>query len=181
MNSINGKNRRIKKRILWSDVNKRIGDFQFRIMFRMTRPCFNRLCQHIIAYTGEKAFKSEAYINAFLKDKCPKYEGLSKTNGGYISGEVKLAVTLRFLAGGDALDLGVIFDIYPDNCNKIMYDVLLKWIIPSDIGMMNMIKYVGDDEAMDKVSNGFSKRSNGVLKGAIGALDCWLVRIVKPS
>ena len=64
INSINAKNRRIKKCIQWSDVNKRIGDYQFRRMFRMTRPCFNRLCQHIIAYTGEKAFKSEAYINA---------------------------------------------------------------------------------------------------------------------
>lgn len=147
----------------------------------MTRPCFNTLCQYIIAYTGEKAFKSEAFIDAFLKDKCQKYDALSKTNRGYISGEVKLAITLRLLAGSDALDLGVIFDIYPDNCIKIMYEVLLKWIIPSDIGMMNMIKYVGDDEAMDKVSDGFSKRSNGVLKGTIGALDGWLVRIVKPS
>ena len=34
---------------------------------------------------------------------------------------------------------------------------------------------------MAKVSKGFSKRSNGVLKGAIGAFDGWLVRIVKPS
>ena len=150
-------------------------------MFRMTRPCFDLLCQNIICYTGEKAFKSEAYIDAFLKNKCQIYEAISKTNGGYVSGEVKLAVTLRLLAGGDALDLGVIFDIYPDNITKIMYDVLLKWIIPSDIGKMNMTKYLGDDDAMKEVSLGFSKRSNGVLKGAIGALDGWLVRIVKPS
>ena len=31
------------------------------------------------------------------------------------------------------------------------------------------------------VSERFSKRSNGVLKGAIGALDGWLVRIQRPS
>ena len=30
---------------------------------------------------------------------------------------------------------------------------------------------------MTEVSNGFSKRSNGVLKGVIGALDGWLVKI----
>ena len=147
----------------------------------MTRPCFHLLCQQIISYTGESGFKSEAYIDAFLKDKCQMYKALCKTTAGYVSGEVKLAVTLRLLAGGDAYDLGVIFDIDPDWITKIMYEVLLKWIIPSDIGMMNMTKYLGDDEAMEKVSIGFSQRSNGVLKGAIGALDGWLVRIVRPS
>ena len=95
--------------------------------------------------------------------------------------EVRLAVTVRLLDGGEALDLGVIFDIYPDNCTKIMYDVLLKLIIPSDIGIINMTEYVGNDNMMDKVSIDFSQRSNSVLKGAIGVLDGWLVKIVKPS
>ena len=60
-------NKRRKKRILWSVVNERISDQQSCRMFRMTRPCFNLLCQNIIRYTGEKAFKSEAYIDAFFE------------------------------------------------------------------------------------------------------------------
>ena len=44
-----------------------------------------------------------------------------------------------------------------------------------------MQAYLNDFEAMSKVSNGFSRRSNGVLKGAISAIDGWLVRITKPS
>ena len=44
-----------------------------------------------------------------------------------------------------------------------------------------MIKYLGDKQAMSKVSAGFAKRSNGVLIGAIGAIDGWLVRIVRPG
>ena len=44
-----------------------------------------------------------------------------------------------------------------------------------------MTKYLGDDMAMERVSMGFSKRSKGVLKGAIRALDVWLVRIVRPG
>ena len=150
-------------------------------MFRITCTCFDSLCQHIISCTGEKGFKSKAYIDAFLKHKCQMYESLSKTNGGYVSGGVKLAVTIRLLAGGDVLDLGVIFDIYLDNFTKIIYDILLKCIIPSDIGIMNMTNYVGYNSAMDKVSIGFSQRSNGILKGAIGVFNSWLVRIVKPS
>ena len=34
---------------------------------------------------------------------------------------------------------------------------------------------------MSKVSEGFSKCSNGVFKGAIGSLDGWLVQIIRPS
>ena len=44
-----------------------------------------------------------------------------------------------------------------------------------------MVKYLGNKEAMSKVSAGFSKRPLGVLKGAIGTIDGWLVRIVRPS
>ena len=33
----------------------------------MTRLHFELLCQDIIRYTGEMVFKSEAYIDAFLK------------------------------------------------------------------------------------------------------------------
>ena len=34
---------------------------------------------------------------------------------------------------------------------------------------------------MHETSKGFSQRSNGIFKGAIGALDGWLVQIIKPS
>ena len=101
--------------------------------------------------------------------------------GGYLSGEVNLGIILRLLSGGDALDLAVMFDIRSDHCTKIMYDVLLKWIIHTDIRDLNMIRYLSDKSAMSKVSKGFSKRSNGVLIGAIGAIDGWLVRIVRPD
>ena len=179
--SIHALERRRKERIPWDVVNERISDRHFRRMFRMTRCCFSLLCQKIISRVGEKQFKSEAYINAFLKGKDPMYDANVQTTGGYVSGEVKLAITLRLLAGGDALDLAVMFDVHSDHCTKIMYDVLLHWVINIDIGDMNMIRYLGDKDAMAKVSLGFSRRSNGVLKGAIGALDGWLVRIVRPG
>ena len=180
-NSLLAQLRRNKVRIPWATINERISDRHFRRMFCMTRECFALLCSTIISKVGEKEFKSEAYIDAFLKGTDPMYEANTKTTGGYISGEVKLAITLRRLAGGDALDLGVIFDVQTDHCNKIMYEVLLKWIMKTDIGDLNMSKYLGDKQAMAKVSAGFSKRSNGLLIGAIGAIDGWLVRIVRPG
>ena len=147
----------------------------------MKRDCFNLLCQRIIVCVGEAKFKSEAYIDAFLKGKDQMYDANVKTTGGYIAGEVKVAITLRLLGGGDALDLAVIFDIEPCHCRKIMFDVLQNWVIKGDIGDLKMLEYLGDERAMAKVSHGFAKRSGGILVGAIGALDGWVVRIVRPG
>ena len=147
----------------------------------MTREYLDLFSQRIIISIGESQFKSEAYIDEFLKGKDNMYDVNIITTGGYIAGEVKLGITLHLLAGGDALDLGVIFDIYSITCQQILHDVLLHWIIETDIGNINMTKYLNDDDAMARVSAGFSQRSKGVLKGAIGAIDGWLVCIVSPT
>ena len=79
-----------------------------------------------------------------------------KTTGGYISGEIKLAITLRLLAGGSNYDLSVLFDIYQSHCNAIMIDVLKNWIIATDIGDINIEKYLHNTAAMSQISEGFS-------------------------
>ena len=96
-------------------------------------------------------------------------------------GETKLTVTIRIHAGGDPLDIGLIFDISSNYCKTIMYEVIEEWIIPSKIGDINMNAYMEDEEAVSRVSKGFSQRLNGVLTGAIGAIDGWLVKIIRPS
>ena len=111
---------------------------QFRRMFRMSRDCFDNLCQAIIAAVGEREFCSELYINAFLREKDNMYIAHEKTSGGYISGEIRLAITLRLLAGGDSYDLGVIFDISSRTCERILYEVLENWIINTKIGEINI-------------------------------------------
>ena len=147
----------------------------------MTRDCFNMLCQSIIVGVGEAKFKSEANIDAFLKGKDHMYDANVKPTGGYVTGEVKVAIMLRLLGGGDTLDLGVIFNIDPCHCRKIMFDVLLDQVIKCDIDDLNMGKYLGDERSMAKVSHGFAKSSDGIMIGAIGALDGQIVRIVHPG
>ena len=180
-NSEAAKKRRKKKRIPWSDVSSRISDVQFRLMFRMSRECFGILCQKITCAVGERRFKSEIYIDTFFRGKNRMFDAHERTSGGYISGQTKVAVTLRLLAGGDSYDLGLIFDITSKSCERIMYEVLDHWIIRTSIGKIDMKDYLNDISEMKFVSNGFSKRSNGLLTGAIGAIDGWLVRIGKPS
>ena len=41
------------------------------------------------------------------------YDTNMLATGRYVSGKVELAITSRLLAGGNALDLAIIFDIYP--------------------------------------------------------------------
>ena len=158
-------------------------------MFRMSRPCFQLLCERITSKVGEKKFKSEKYIDAFLIQPDNPFKSRvammhnahANTSGGYVCGEVKLAITLRLMAGGDALDLGALFDISPNWCKHIFYDVLTEWVLDINLGEMDVRGYLSNKDELDRVSNGFSVRSNGVLKGAIGAIDGWLVKIVKPN
>ena len=132
------KKERKKERIRWDEVNARIGDYQFCRMFRMDRACFRELCFAIIGAVGESKFKSQAYIDAFLKGGSNMYNANILSVGGYISGEIKLAITIRILAGGSALDLAVIFYIYPTHISAILNEVLINWIIKPNIGKINM-------------------------------------------
>ena len=72
----------------------------------MTKKCFNHLCKKIEHAVGEKEFMSEEYIHCPLSKKPRLFKAHKKIHGGHISGEVKLALTLRCLAGGSYLDLG---------------------------------------------------------------------------
>ena len=73
------------------------------------------------------------------------------------------------IALSDACDIGLVFDISPYHCTKIMRYVIKYWINANKSGGINMGKYLSDRERMESVSKGFSSRSNGVFKGAIGA------------
>ena len=73
------------------------------------------------------------------------------SSGGWIYGETKLVVTLRILAGGDACNLGVIFDISPKHCNTVILYIIRNWINKMQIGGINIYKYLKDDMAMDRV------------------------------
>ena len=129
------KSRKKKKWIKWSDINVQIIDMQFRHMFRMTREYFQQLCQTMIRNFGESCFKSEEYIDSFLDiDSSSSFYSWKsrlhnvhvKTSGGYISGEVKLVISIWILAGGDPFDICDIFYIYPSWCTEIFINVMKK-------------------------------------------------------
>ena len=99
-----------KKRWVWSVESTRFTDRMFFRLFRMTRPCFNKLCKKIEKAVGEKEFCSERYLQKLEKKGHSCLEGSmkiarEKNSGPTVSGEVKLAITLRILAGATYLDM----------------------------------------------------------------------------
>lgn len=67
--------------------------------------CFDSLCQKISANVGEDKFKSEAYLREVLNLNDQTYpnhilQAHIATTSGFNSGEIKLALKLRILAGG---------------------------------------------------------------------------------
>ena len=126
----------------------------------MNIDCFNCLCQRIICSISERDFRSESYIAAFLKDKDSMYIANVETTGGYISGKVKLAASLRLLACGDSYDFAVIFNINSNYVNEILHYVMKYWVIQTGIVDRNIIKYLRDKEHMARVNKGFSIRSS---------------------
>ena len=51
------------------------------------------------------------------------YDDNVATTSGFISGEVKLGITIRLIAGVDAYDLYVIFYVHFDYYKRILYEV----------------------------------------------------------
>ena len=65
-----------------------------------------------------------------------------RTSGGFICGEVKLAITLRILAGGSYLDVSEIFDIDADSCYPILHKVTKDCVVLNDEFKIDIEEYL---------------------------------------
>jgi len=188
------KERRPKKRIKWHEFKQSLSDSNFRRMFRMSKECFDDLCSKIIDTKGQSEFKSEMYIETNLKQKHNQntsykkrkrssvYHANTFTSGEYICGEVKLAITLRILAGGSYLDLGALYSISYNYTYEIFHYVIKEWINNDHILPYPGLDYFDDIVQMMETARDFESCGNhhGIFSGIIGAIDGWLVKIRCP-
>ena len=182
------KNRRFKKRRSWNGFQDRLSDRQFRRYFRMSRECFQQLCNKIEDNVGSDDFKSERYLrelrlglNSFQLNKKKMEKAHTDSTGGFISGEIKLALTLRLLAGGSYLDLSLLLEVGFTYSYEIFHHVVSQWINDNNLVNISGEDYLQDDDRMAAVAAEFCRKSNGLIRGSIGAVDGWLVRIRKPQ
>ncbi len=129
---------------------------------------------------GENVFKSQAWLVSV--------EGLAtrtKTNsasdalGGTISGETKIGIMLRIMAGASYLDLLLVYGVSTASVYSVFHEAnawilatfrfpLVQWIVSKDT------------EALNRVAEGFSSASGGTFRKCIGALDGVAIKITSP-
>ncbi len=91
---------RNRRRSTWTTFSGSFSDRIFRRMFRMSRDSFEELCRLIETNVGEEVFKSEIYL---ANRAGTATDAARNAVGGFISGEMKVAMTIRLLAGGSYL------------------------------------------------------------------------------
>jgi hypothetical protein len=176
-----------RSRHSWYIEDAHISNRMFYRLFRMTRPCFNKLCKKIERAVGEKQFKSEKYIMALKNQKNSTresrlYFGRLKTVGPDVSGEWKVAIALRILAGGSYLDMFLWANVHPDYVVRMTRGVFQHWFCHDDVTCINYSKTVLQNKKnQETIREEFGSKTNGIFSGCIGALDGWLVRIRCPT
>ena len=169
----------------WSFEQKRFSDTLFYRLFRMHRECFLQLCLDIEAEVGTKEFKSEQYLQHLdttaIRDRTSSsYHARKHTTGDTISGEWKVALTLRMMAGATYLDMYLWSNVSTFHICKTFNHVTKNWINAAlSIDIYDDV--MGNENKLHEIINAFSKTSDGILTGCIGALDGWLVPILCPK
>ncbi len=169
----------------WSRTAAKLSDRQFHRYFRLSKAYFQHLCDQIEDIIGPSTFKSELHLNKLMKVHIIPNGARNiiaaheSSTGGMISGQVKLALTLRVLGGGSYMDMAWIFEIRFNHAHKIFKEVI-NWLTHDLFYPISGVEYCQDDARMNEVAMQFSNASNGVINGCIGALDGWVVKILKP-
>ena len=95
---------------------------------------FAELCERIETNIGLDNFKSEHYLKEVRagtiteKKKSNLVKAHQKSTGGFISGEAKLALTLRLLSGGSYMDLALLYKTGFTYSYEIFHHVIVNWI-----------------------------------------------------
>ena len=92
----------------------------------MSKVYFQILCDKIEDIVGNTTFKSERYLTKMMHPPLiangTRARNIVVANdsstGGMISGEVKLALTLRILGGGTYMDMAMIFEVSFNQMHK---------------------------------------------------------------
>jgi hypothetical protein len=187
LNSYYARHRQYRQRKSWKLFAAYLTERQFRRYFRMSKSVFQELCDNIVDIVGQDEFKSEEYIDNIV-NSLPRVGSANNiflahraSTGGFVSGEVKLALTLRILGGGTYMDMAMIFETSFNHAHKIFKHVIVEWLCHKAFYPIDGIKYCCNEEEMKNVALQFASASNGVISGCIGALDGWVVKILKPT
>ena len=105
------------------------------------------------------------------------------STGGFISGEIKLAINLRLLDGGAYLYLGLLHVCGHSSICRTFYHVVEHWTCNNDVVIIALYDQLNDVEGMKNAAKLFSKNGRNLCMfgGVIGVLNGWLVKTKCPT
>jgi DDE superfamily endonuclease len=162
-----------KCRPTWEGFSSRLSSLHFRRMFRMTLEAFNDLCKRISRKVGDDVFRSEEFL---LENE----QGVVDRMIPFIPGEIKVAISIRMLAGGSYLDLVPLFEVSTSHLYSIFH-TFLAWMLKTF--QFPLVPLLRDRNwpAINQLADAYAEKSNGVFFGPFCALDGVAVRVKCPT
>jgi len=143
-------------------------DTEFRRRFRMSRDCFNVICEDIRPKVQPMTPISIARAVA--------------SSGSIVHAELRLAATLRILSGGSYLDAGDLFAIHPESIMRSSVWPVCEAICESKNPVLDNILFPFDDEMqLRRHEATFKKQGGHLFPGTVAAGDGCGLCIEQPS
>ena len=156
-----GGNRHRSRGHLEADLDNNLTDAEFTRMFRLNRQCFNDLLAKITVVMPER---NEAKAIA--------------SSGSAITNKIKLAITLRWLAGASYLDLMWGFKV---SSSSIFNEDGILWPTLEAINKVEPLKFPTNVEELENIAAEFAHSSHGVFEHIVGAIDGLIIKTRKPT
>jgi len=153
---VRARNKR-RQRLDWNSHVNDIGDSLFKRAYRLTLPAFNALLEKI--------------QDDLLTDYCKA----SNSSGSTVKPETCLAMALRFLAGGQHIDICFTHGV----AVSTFYDKL--WLTLEAINKVEHLSFPIDDlQKLQNISTKFQERTGSRFPGCVGAIDGISIRCREP-
>jgi hypothetical protein len=166
-----------RNRTSWFEWSSAINDNIFRRMFRMPRDSFETLCGLIENKVGSAKFKSESWL---AERVLPATNAATEAIGGFVSGQYKMAIFIRLLAGASYLDLLQQYNISTASIYNFFHEGV-GWVNETFHFPLTDWLQKENWEALHRVSDQFAAASGDAFKGCIGALDGLAIKIKCPT
>jgi hypothetical protein len=170
--NVKGKAKRIRRRRIktrWRNRGyalnemEQMSDQDFTAMFRMDREAFDELLELV---KNKVMVSDRGNVNA------------KNTSGSVILPRTRLAVTLRWLAGGSVHDICFAFGVARASFYK--HNGVLWPTIAAIDNSLSISFPISDVDALSKIEEGFAEYSFGRLRGCVMAIDGWVVKTRAP-
>jgi hypothetical protein len=152
-----------KRRDHSSEID-RLSDSRFKRMFRVDRGTFNIILDK---------------IEPHLQKRCGLKDNDDFSESYCIPAKIKLAATLRWLAGGSYLDITYMFELDDKSFFHFEGGVLWPTIVAIDNAFRIMFD-MADTEKLEAMSQGFSRIAHSRMQGCVMAIDGLVVKTRMP-